>query len=448
MKVRDSSSSRWNRQPYKGHSAVECGGHAAALTAPAWPAHSINPQHFVMTRGTIILRPVFVLQVRSLLSPMISRSTQAAALLLVLAIAPFARAADDAGPTVLCYHIVESPADPRMEIGREQFRQQMRYLALTGYNVIPLKEAWEYATGVRASVPPRSVVITIDDGWRSTYTEVFPEMKKRHFPFTVFIYPNIVGKTAHALTWKQIKEMSDWGADIESHSFSHPFLTKRRHADLGDKEYASWLHHELQGSREAIARETGKPVEFLAYPYGDYDHTLAATVARSGFLGALTCDYGRVKKGSDPMRMKRFVIEKRIDFASYRHYLGAAPLPLLAAAPQPNQALDPGVTPIVVSAKIPNFKNVDPKSVGLALMSSTASTVPFAYDPHDGSITMTIKDALKGLQRAIVWATDAKSGKRLEGTWLFKIPEPAPPTPPPPSPATAAAPVAGGGGTH
>ena len=391
--------------------------------------------------------PVFVLQVRSLLSPMISRSTQVAALLLVLAIAPFARAASDAGPLVLFYHIVESPTDPRMEIGREQFRQQMRYLAVTGYNVIPLKHAWEYATGVRASLPPRSVVITFDDGWRSTYTEVFPEMKRRHFPFTVFIYPNIVGKTSHALTWKQIKEMADWGADIESHSFSHPFLTKRRHQGLGDKEYAAWLHHELQGSRDAIARETGKPVEFLAYPYGDYDHFLAAAVARSGFLAALTCDYGPVKKGSDPMRMRRFVIEKRIDFASFRHYLGAAPLPLLAAAPQPNQALDPGVTPIVVSAKIPNYKNVDPKSVGLALMSSAATTVPFAYDPHDGSITMTIKDALKGLQRAIVWATDAKSGKRLEGTWLFKMPEPAPPAPPP-VPATAAAPVAGGGGTH
>src|ERR1044071_4845836 len=241
--------------------------------------------------------------------------------------------------------------------------------------------------------------------------------------------------------------MAEWGADIQSHSFPPPFLTKRRHSGVADKEYASWLHHELQGSRAAIERETGKPVEFLAYPYGDYDRALAATVSRSGFLGALTCDYGRVRKGSDPMRMRRFVIEKRIDFASYRHYLGAAPLPLLAAAPQPNQALDPGVTPIVVSAKIPNFKKVDPKSVGLALMSSTATTVPFAYDPHDGSITMTVKDALKGLQRAIVWATDSKSGKRLEGTWLFKIPEPAPATPPP-VPATAAAPVAGGGGTH
>jgi hypothetical protein len=64
---------------------------------------------------------------------------------------------------------------------------------------------------------------------------------------------------------------------------------------------------------------------------------------------------------------------------------------------------------------------------------------------------MTIKETLKGLQRAIVWAND-KSGKRLEATWLFKIPE-APPPPPPAAPANApvtapaSAPVAGSG-TH
>src|SRR5713226_9751453 len=116
---------------------------------------------------------------------------------------------DPPGATILCYHIVESPQDPRMEVSREVFRQQMRYLSMTGYNVIPLRELYEYATGKRASLPKNAVVITIDDGWRSAYTEVFPEMKRRGFPFTVFIYPKIIGQTSHALSWKQLKEMSE-----------------------------------------------------------------------------------------------------------------------------------------------------------------------------------------------------------------------------------------------
>src|SRR5437016_8942412 len=91
--------------------------------------------------------------------------------------APPPQPLSDLGATILCYHIVQSPQDPRMEISREAFRQQMRYLAMTGYTVIPLRDLYDYASRKRGSLPQNSVVITIDDGWRSTYTEVFPEMK-------------------------------------------------------------------------------------------------------------------------------------------------------------------------------------------------------------------------------------------------------------------------------
>jgi hypothetical protein len=130
------------------------------------------------------------------------------------------------GGTILCYHIVESPQDPRMEISREVFQQQMRYLSTTGYTVVPLRDIYEYASGKRASLPKNAVAITIDDGWRSTYTEAFPELKKRHFPFTVFIYPQIIGKTAYALTWKQVREMADAGNGCRFGFFA--LATRRR----------------------------------------------------------------------------------------------------------------------------------------------------------------------------------------------------------------------------
>jgi len=131
---------------------------------------------------------------------------------------------------------------------------------------------------LRTSLPPNSVVITIDDGWRSTYTEAYPELKKRAFPFTVFVYPQIIGKTATALNWDQVREMSANGADIESHSYSHPFLTRRRHSDLDDTAYETWLQKELADSRKILEKHTGKSVRYLAYPYGDYDHFLVRAV--------------------------------------------------------------------------------------------------------------------------------------------------------------------------
>ena len=337
----------------------------------------------------------------------------------ILASKPFPEL-DPSGATILCYHIVESPQDPRMEVSREVFRQQMRYLAMTGYTVVPLKDIYEYATGKRASLPKNAVAITIDDGWRSAYTEAFPELKKRHFPFTLFIYPRIIGQTSYALTWKQVKEMAEAGADIESHSLSHPFLTQRRHATLDAKQYAEWLGRELVESRKILEKETGRPVRFLAYPYGDYDHYLAASVAKAGYDAALTCDYGRVTRGMNPYRFKRVVIEKRMDFATFRYYLGARPLPLEAMTPMPGQTIDPAMT---ISARIPNYDKLEPKSVGMALLSMTGP-LPYSYDANNGLISLVLSEGLQGtLQRALVWATEKKSGRRVEASWTFKLPD-------------------------
>jgi len=243
--------------------------------------------------------------------------------------------AEPSGAIVLCYHIVESPHDPRMEISREAFAQQMDYLEMTGYTVIPLRDLYGFVMGTKQSLPKRSVVVTIDDGWRSTYTQIYPEMKKLYIPFTDFIYPKIVGQTAYAMNWKQIKEMADAGVDVQSHPYSHPFLTRRRHETLDDRAYAEWLERELVQSKKILEKETGKNVSFLAYPYGDFDRHLKVAVANAGYSAALTCEFGKRLQGSEPLRMRRMVIDKKMDFAAFRHYLGAGQMPIQRVAPLP-----------------------------------------------------------------------------------------------------------------
>src|SRR6185295_9060520 len=99
---------------------------------------------------------------------------------------------------------------------------------------------------------------------------------------------------------------------------------------------------------------------------------------KTGYAGALTCEYGRVRRGTDPHRMKRVVVDKKMDFAAFRHYMGAAPLTLEAMSPLPGQVVEPAQPEtLVVSAKIPNYKRLDPKSVGMAVLSSTM-TAPFS----------------------------------------------------------------------
>jgi hypothetical protein len=52
--------------------------------------------------------------------------------------------------------------------------------------------------------------------------------------------------------------MAGAGVDIQSHSFTQPYLTKRRHRSKGEKAYAEWLAKELGESRRILEQETGQ----------------------------------------------------------------------------------------------------------------------------------------------------------------------------------------------
>jgi peptidoglycan/xylan/chitin deacetylase (PgdA/CDA1 family) len=371
---------------------------------------------------------------------MIARRALTASILVLLSSAVFATPRPNTDPrptaTILCYHIVEAPAAPRMQIDRATFRQHLRYLEMTGYNIIPLRHLYEYVTGQRKSIPENAVVLTFDDGWRSTYTEAFPELERRGFPFTVFIYPNIIGKTANALTWKQIREMADAGVDIQSHALSHGYLSRRQNRSMSDKAYAAWLERELTESRRILERETGQKVRYLAYPYGDYDQRVSQAASSAGYEAAVTCEFGRVVPGSDPLRMRRVVIDDRMDFAAFRRHLGTKPMQLAEMTPRPGK-IDPETPVATVSAKIAGFSSLEPRSVGMALL-TLGRTVPYSYDARTGAISLVLRDPAAALgaktHRALVWGVDSKSGKRVEATWVFRIPdpsvEPLPPTEP------------------
>ena len=96
-------------------------------------------------------------------------------------------------------------------------------------------------------------------------------------------------------------------------------------------------------------------------------------------------------------------------------------MPLEEMSPQPGQMLDPGQG-VTISAKIPNYKELDPKSVGIALL-SMAGSIPYSYDAENGLISLAVNEGLTGtLHRALVWATE-KSGRRVEASWTFRFPD-------------------------
>ncbi|HVR43921.1 MAG TPA: polysaccharide deacetylase family protein [Thermoanaerobaculia bacterium] len=323
-----------------------------------------------------------------------------------------AQPGDPPTAVILTYHVVHSPTDSFYSMTREAFREQMNYLLSTGYTVIPLEHLVEYASGRRESIPQQSVVITVDDGWKCTYTEIYPLMTELGFPFTVFIYPDFIGKSYYALQWPQIREMADAGVDIQSHTTTHPFLTKQDDAAL---------EKELAGSRALLEKKVGKPIRYVAYPYGDYDGRVAEATQAAGYDAGLTCNFGEVRAGSDPFRMNRVVIYKETSFASFRKLLGASELELADAMPAPSGTLDPHRP--VIAARIAGFEGLDPESVQLALLG--IGRLPYSYDPRDGSISLVLREPLEeGTYSAAVWGTDRETGERRDAVWSFRLPEP------------------------
>ena len=210
-----------------------------------------------------------------------------AALSLVLTTAALAQ-----DTTILAYHEVDPVPERGWAVSSEDFAEQMRYLALAGYNVVPISALVDSIDGRRDSLLPNAVVITVDDGWLCAATEIEPVLKRFGFPWSLYVYPKIVGQGSHALTWPQIAELEKAGVDVEGHTMSHAHLMHKSHPELNDAQYDAFLRTELDESKRVIESHTGQLVRFLAYPYGDYDDAVVAAAKRAGYEAGLLSWFG------------------------------------------------------------------------------------------------------------------------------------------------------------
>jgi peptidoglycan/xylan/chitin deacetylase (PgdA/CDA1 family) len=258
-------------------------------------------------------------------------------LLLAMAAAPL-HAAENTIATIIAYHEVDDdvthatiPRAGRDTTPQEQrrytvstsgFEQQLQVLRDGHYNVIPLSQLVDYLNGTVESLPPRAVVITIDDGWLCSYTNMLPLLHARGLPFTLFAYPAIIDKHgAHAVTWPQLHTLSDVeGAEVGGHAYTHSMLS-RAHNPAAAANYSAFLQHELDDSRKLIEQKTGKHVRFLAYPFGDYDREVAAAASSYGYAAAVTTHRGRVTKTTPLMELPRFLVHNDTTIEEFRTFL-------------------------------------------------------------------------------------------------------------------------------
>jgi peptidoglycan/xylan/chitin deacetylase (PgdA/CDA1 family) len=222
---------------------------------------------------------------------------------------------------ILCYHRF-GPRTNNLTVTPQAFEAQMRYLRENGYTVVPMARLADFLEG-KAALPKKSVVITIDDGYRSTYEIAWPILKRYGYPATVYLYTDFVG-AGDALTWAQMKEMSGPGQiDIQPHSKTHSNLTLKL-ADENEARYRDRIRREVDAPIDAIRERLNESTLSYAFPYGDVNDTVVEFLRAKNVRLGVTVTPGGNAFFAPPVMLRRSMIFGGDDIDVFKNKLVTA----------------------------------------------------------------------------------------------------------------------------
>jgi len=263
------------------------------------------------------------------------------------------------GIPVLCYHyfrpglnferfarilgavLLSMPTIPDNDfwsVSEPEFERQMRYLHEQGFTTATIAQLEEHLEG-GATLNPKTVVLTVDDGDMSFLEVAAPILRRYRQCATVFMltgYSGTVGwNDLRFMDGSELRELERSGvARIESHT--HRMHTKlRRDGKLvprflvenrdsqGVVSTVSPLGRDLLESRVWIRKELGREPSFLSWPFGFGD---AATDSLARVLGFQRVFTLRQEKAHAPdsgalsprRTVGRFAITARTSFRTFQ----------------------------------------------------------------------------------------------------------------------------------
>ena len=213
------------------------------------------------------------------------------------------------GTAILMYHAIgrerESPG--RWVLPKSRFERQLVWLKRRRYNVISLDEFVDARINHRLP-PPKSVVLTFDDGYADNVDVALPALERYGFAATVFL----VSAAGGAAAWDRAGEaqgralltLTDAGRVNGRLAFGGHSRTHRSLPSLDFPE----LEREISGCRSELETALGVPVTLFSYPYGEKSPEVEQAVVEAGYLAACGIDPGRNRPACDLYDLKRLEI--------------------------------------------------------------------------------------------------------------------------------------------
>lgn len=209
---------------------------------------------------------------------------------------------------ILMYHSIDYEKGNELRIPKDKFREQMKYLKDNGYTPLSLDELYSHMVNGTA-VPDKTIVITLDDGYSDNYTNAYPVLREFGFKATVFIITNTVEGGGSYLNAEQIKEMDKNGIDMESHTVSHPRLNELSY----DKQMS-----EMKESKEYLEKLLNKDINYIAYPYGNFNENTLKAVEEIGYKMAVSTKSGLAAKSDGIYKLHRIYISNNYDMEKFK----------------------------------------------------------------------------------------------------------------------------------
>jgi peptidoglycan/xylan/chitin deacetylase (PgdA/CDA1 family) len=185
--------------------------------------------------------------------------------------------------TVLCYHRIRewdadyNDATKQATVLPKDFDDQMAYIKNQGYQIVLPDDMYRYYTDPTFDIPDKSVMISIDDGYASAWTNGVPVLEK--YGLLVAFFPMmVVLDKENFFTSDNLRYLDKKGHAICSHTYDHPNLATL----TTDEDFKI----QLDVAKKNLETLLGHPVKHFAYPWGGYNALAIQHVRSAGFISA------------------------------------------------------------------------------------------------------------------------------------------------------------------
>lgn len=200
---------------------------------------------------------------------------------------------------VLTYHdfVKETPQN-NMQIKEEDFRKEMKYLHDHHYKSLTLKDINCFINN-QCKLPKKSVLITMDDGWKNELLIAAPILKEYNLKATIFyLGENYDGKNDNFMNKNDIEKLKEEYPNIElaNHSYNlhyeDAYLLEKKDISK-DLEIMNKINHS----------------KYYAYPYGKYSKEYIKALKQENYALAFTFgpdeNHRKLTKEDDPYELPR-----------------------------------------------------------------------------------------------------------------------------------------------